>query len=91
MKLATLFGSVGFAALLVTSTIVMTAPVQAQRYEDCREAIRHAERHLDRMIERFGRRSDAAREARHDLERTRDHCSRDRHDGPPPPRDGWHH
>jgi len=103
MKLATLFGGVGFAALLVTSTIATVAPAEAQRWEDCRERIHHAERHLDRMIERFGRRSEAARDARHDLERTRDWCYRNHrsdwdrgrdHDGPPPPphhHDGWGH
>ena len=93
MKFAALLGTVGFAALLMTSTIATTAPAEAQRYEDCRERIHHAERHLDRMIERFGRHSDAAREARHDLERTRDWCHRnhrsdwDRGDR----RDGWRH
>jgi len=38
------------------------------------------------MIERFGRHSDSARDARHDLERTRDWCyshNRDRWD------EGW--
>lgn len=93
MKFSVLFGTVGFAALLMTSTVVTIAPAQAQRWEDCRERIDHAERHLDRMIERFGRHSDAARDARHDLERTRDWCYRnhrsdwDRHDR----HDGWRH
>jgi hypothetical protein len=88
MKIAALFGCVGFAALLMTSAMTTVTPAYAQRSEDCRDRVRHAERHLDRMIERFGRHSGPAREARDDLERTRDRCfRRDRHD-----RDGgWDH
>jgi hypothetical protein len=92
MKLAALLGTVGFAALLMTSTVATIAPAQAQRWEDCRERIDHAERHLDRMIERFGRHSDAARGARYDLERTRDRCSRDHdHHDDRDRHDGWRH
>jgi hypothetical protein len=96
MKFTALFGTVGFAALLMTSTVVTITPAQAQRWEDCRDRIDHAERHLDRMIERFGRHSDAARGARRDLENTRDWCYRnhrsdwDRHDDRDR-HDGWRH
>lgn len=79
MKWSAWLAGVGFAALAITSTVTTAVPAQAQRWEDCGDRIRHAERHLDRMIERFGRHSSQAREARHDLERTREWCSRNRH------------
>jgi hypothetical protein len=96
MKLTTLLAG---AALVLTSSIITVVPAAAQRWEDCRERIYRAERHLDHMIDRYGNRSREAREARYDLERTRDWCyshhrrdwDRDRRDGPPPPRDGWGH
>jgi len=91
MRLKWLLGGLGLAAVFLTAG---SAPAYAQRWEDCRDRIRHAEMHLDRMIERFGRHSGPARDARIDLERTRDWCyrhhrrdwDRDWHDhGPPPP------
>jgi len=87
MKIKALLGGAAVVALLlIGSSVVGSVPAQAQRWEDCHDRIRHAERHLDRMIERFGRHSDSARDARHDLERTRDWCyshNRDRWD------EGW--
>ena len=81
MRIGALLGGVGVAALLLMgSTVVTSQPAQAQRWEDCRDRIDHAQRHLDRTIERFGRHSDAARDARHDLERTRDWCQRNHRD-----------
>ena len=74
MRVKALLGGVGFAALLLTGSAVSIMPAQAQRWEDCRDQIRHAEYRLDRAIERWGRHSDAARDARHDLERIRDWC-----------------
>lgn len=106
MKFFALAGSIGFAALLLTSSIAQAQPY-GDRWESCRERIWSAERHLDRAIDRFGRRSWQARDARHDLERTRDFCAnrwhrrdwdhgwRDRgDDGPRDRHDGprdWHH
>lgn len=88
MRMRALIGRMSFAALLVFGSFVVTcAPVQAQRWEDCRERIDRAQERLDRAIYRFGRHSDAARDARYDLERTREWCwrhNRDRWDR------GWH-
>ena len=77
MRVKALLGGAGCAALLLFAS----APVTAQPYGggDCRDRIERAERHLDRAIDRFGRHSEAARDARHDLENVRDWC-RHRHD-----------
>lgn len=84
MRMRTLLGYASMAALLALGSAAVTSvPAQAQRWEDCRERIHHAEDRLDRAIYRFGRHSDAARDARHDLERIRDWCmnhNRDRWD-----------
>jgi hypothetical protein len=73
MRVKTLLG--GLAALLILGgPVVVSVPAQAQRWEDCHDRIDHAQRHLDHMIDRFGYRSEAAREARHELEDTRDWC-----------------
>ena len=79
MRMKALLGGAGFAALLLLGSV----PVTAQPWGgggDCRDRIAHAERHLDRTIERFGRHSDAAREARRDLEDVRDRCRHHDHD-----------
>ena len=73
MKMKYLFGGTGIVAALL---ILGSAPAFAQPYGggDCRDRIERAERHLDHAIDRFGRHSDAARDARHDLENVRDWC-----------------
>lgn len=80
MRMKALLGGVGFAALMLLGS---AAPAQAQPWDrggGCYERIQHAERRLDRAIERFGRHSDAAREARRDLEDARDRCRHRDHD-----------
>lgn len=87
MKISALLAAVGFVALTITSSVTTITPAAAQRWQDCRDRIHGAERHLDRVIDRFGHRSPQARDARHDLERTRDWCYRNHR------RDwdrGWH-
>ncbi len=79
MKLRTLMGGLGFAALLLSAGVTTTLPAAAQRYESCYDRIRHAERHLGRMVHRFGRHSREARQARRDLENVRDYCRRHDH------------
>ena len=78
MRMKTLLGGVGFAALL----LLASPPAYAQPWDGggCRDRIERAERHLDRTIERWGRHSDAAREARHRLEDVRDSCRHRYHD-----------
>ena len=79
MRMKALLGGVGFAALMLLGS---AAPAQAQPWDrggGCYERIQHAERRLDRAIERWGRHSEAARDARRDLEDARDRCRR-RHD-----------
>jgi hypothetical protein len=73
MRIKALLGGVGFAALLLLGS---AAPAQAQPWGGggCYERIQHAERRLDRAIERWGRHSEAARDARRDLENARDRC-----------------
>jgi hypothetical protein len=99
MQMKTFLGRASIAALFMLGSFAVTSvPVQAQRWEDCRERIDHAQNRLDRAIDRFGRHSDAAREARHDLERTRDWCwshnrdrwDRDWRDGGRHHDRGWH-
>lgn len=98
MKISAYLGSISFVALLIASSMATITPAAAQHREGCRDRIHQAEWRLERAVERFGRRSGAAREARHHLERTRDRCSRDHrrdrdrdeYDGPPR-RDGWRH
>jgi len=89
MRVKALLVSVGVVAFLVMSgSIAVSPPAQAQRWEDCRERIRDAQWRLDRAVERWGWHSQAARDARHDLERIRDWCyahNRDRWDP------SWHH
>ena len=81
MRMKALLGGVGIAALLLMgSSVVSSTPAQAQRWEDCRDRIDHAQARLDRAIDRFGRHSEQARDARHDLERTRDWCERNHRD-----------
>jgi hypothetical protein len=74
MKITALLAAAGFAALAISASVTTITPAQAQRWEDCRERIHDAQRHLDHMTDRFGFRSPQARDARHDLERTRDWC-----------------
>ncbi len=78
MRIKALLGGIGLAAALLMGSV----PAQAQPWGGggCYERISHAERRLDRAIERFGRHSDAAREARHHLNRVRDECRERRHD-----------
>jgi hypothetical protein len=84
MRMKALLGGAGFAALLLLGSV----PAQTQPWGGggCYERIAHAERQLDRAIERWGSHSDAAREARHHLERVRDECRERHHD-----HDGWDH
>lgn len=80
MRMKALLGGVGLAALLLMGSM----PAQAQPWGgggDCRYRIERAEARLDRVIDRFGRHSDAARDARHDLENARDWCRRGRDHG----------
>jgi len=73
MRMKALLGGAGIAALLLMGSAVTTGtPARAQRWEDCRARIDHAQARLDHAIDRWGRHSDAARNARHDLERIRD-------------------
>ena len=79
MRMKALLGGVGFAALLLLGS---AAPALAQPWDGggCYERIQHAERHLDRVIERFGSHSEAARDARRELEFARDRCRHRDHD-----------
>jgi len=79
MRMKALLGGAGFAALFLLCSVPTTA--QPWGGGDCRDRIERAERHLDRTIERWGRHSDAARDARHDLESIRDRCRHRDHDG----------
>jgi len=79
MRLKMFLGAVA-ALLIVGGSVVGSVPAQAQRWEDCHDRIDHAQRHLDHMIDRYGYRSDAAREARRELEDTRDWCYRHHRD-----------
>jgi hypothetical protein len=74
MKITALLAAAGFAALTITASVTTITAAEAQRWEDCRERIHDAQRHLDHVTDRFGFRSPQARDARHDLERTRDWC-----------------
>ncbi len=78
MRMKALLGGVGVAAALL---LLGSQPVFAERWENCRYRIERAEARLDRAIDRFGRYSDAARDARHDLENARDWCRRSRDHG----------
>ncbi len=100
MKITALLAAAGLAAVAITSSLAPITPAEAQRWEDCRERIHSGERQLDRTIHRFGHRSPQARDARHNLERTRDWCYRNHrrdwdrnwHEGRGHDRhDGWRH
>lgn len=75
----------GRAVVLIIAAAVIGMPAQAQRMEDCREHAFRAEEHLNHMLHRFGPRSDAARDARFDLEAIRQVCFRRDYAG----RGGW--
>ena len=78
MRMKALLGGAGFAALFLLCSVPVTA--QPWGGGDCRDRIERAERHLDHAIDRYGRHSDAARDARHDLEDVRDWCRHHDHD-----------